>query len=154
MEINDKKKKTNPNGANQYRLDPRQKLAWEYYIDPTSETFANATQSGIKAGFTPEYANDLTSAQWFCDRLWILNSVSESEKVFQETLNANHLDDKGKIDVGVLRIKTDIAKFLASTKGKDEGYSTRQENTGKDGKDLIPEELTKEEKKALLSLLK
>lgn len=149
------KHKTNPNGANQYRLDPRQKLAWDYYIDPISETFANATQSGIKAGFTPEYANDLTSAQWFCDRLWILNSVSESEKVFKETLEASHTDaETGKIDVGILRIKTDIAKFLASTKGKDEGYSTRTENTGKDGRDLIPETMTKEEKDSLLSLLK
>lgn len=147
--------KTNPNGANQYKLDPRQKLAWDYYIDPTSETFANATQSGIKAGFTPEYSNDLTSAQWFCDKLWVLNSVSESEKVFKETLEASHTDiETGKIDVGLLRIKTDIAKFLASTKGKEEGYSTRQEQTGKDGKDLIPETYTSEEKQSLLNLLK
>jgi len=119
---------TNPNGANQYQLDPRQKLCWDYYINPDSETFANATQSAIRAGYTEEYADQITTTEWFLGRLWILNSVNESEKVFKEILESNHKDlETGKIDSGVLRIKADIAKFLASTKGKDEGYSTRSE---------------------------
>lgn len=125
---------TNPNGANQYQLDPRQKLCWDYYIDPSGDTFANATQSGIKAGYTPEYSNDITSADWFCDKLWELNSVNKSVKVFQEVFEASHIDvDSGRIDSSVLRIKADIAKFLASTKGKDDGYSTRHEVTGRNG---------------------
>lgn len=128
---------TNPNGANQYQLDPRQKLCWESYINPKSETFGNATQSGIKAGYTPEYANDITSSDWFCEKLWRLNSVSKAQKVFQDILEANHNDkETGKIDSAVLRIKADIAKFLASTQGKNDGYSERTELTGADGKDL------------------
>ena len=129
---------TNPNGANQYQLDPRQKLCWDYYIDPSGETFANATQSGIKAGYTPEYSNDITSADWFCDKLWELNSVNKSVKVFKEVFEASHIDsDSGRIDSSVLRIKADIAKFLASTKGKDDGYSTRHEVTGKNGGQIM-----------------
>jgi len=115
----------NPNGANQYQLDPRQKLCWDFYINPTSETFSNATQSAIKAGYTQEYADQITATDWFIGRLWILNSVNESEKVFKDIISSVHVDDKGKIDVGVLKIKADIAKFLATTKGKTEGYSTK-----------------------------
>lgn len=137
--------KSNPNNANQYQLDPRQKLCWDFYINPKSETFSNATQSGIKAGYTPEYSNDITSSEWFCVKLWSLNSVGKSEKVFKEVLEADHFNENGRIDAAVLRIKADIAKFLASTKGKDEGYSSRSELTGKDGEKIlvVPYELIK-----------
>lgn len=37
---------------------------------------------------------------------------------------------------------------------KKEEYSERQELVGKDGKDLIPETITQEEKEALLNLIK
>jgi hypothetical protein len=125
---------TNPNGANQYQLDPRQKLCWDYYINPNSETFANATQSAIKAGYTQGYSDEVSSSDWFCLKLWELNSVNKSVKVFQDVFESSHIDvDTGKIDSAVLRIKADIAKFLASTKGKDDGYSTRQELTGANG---------------------
>jgi hypothetical protein len=121
-------KDPNPNGANQYQLDPRQKLCWDNYINPKSETFGNATQSALKTGYTQAYADQITTTDWFVGRLWVLNSVNESEKVFKEILETNHKDlETGKVDSGVLRIKADIAKFLASTKGKDEGYSTRTE---------------------------
>lgn len=123
---------TNPNGANQYQLDPRQKLCWDYYIDPTSETFSNATQSAMKAGYTEAYADQITVNDWFIGRLWVLNSVNESEKVFRDIITANHIDiETGKIDAGVLRIKADIAKFLASTQGKDQGYSTKSDDAMK-----------------------
>jgi ACT domain-containing protein len=48
----------------------------------------------------------------------------------------------------------DIAQsnWYLERKAKNE-FSTRQENTGADGKDLIPEAMTGEEKEALLSLL-
>ena len=79
----------NPNGANQYLLDPRQKMCWNYYADPKSETFANGTQSAIKAGYTPEYANDITTQDWFCDRLWRLNATFTSEKKMKELLDVD-----------------------------------------------------------------
>lgn len=144
----------NPNGANQYQLDPRQKLCWESYINPRSETFGNATQSAIKAGYEPDYADQITTIEWFKGKLRRLNMLSKGERVLEETLEYIALNEEGKVDVGIARIKLDAAKHVTSTLGKEEGYSNRSEITGKDGKDLVPETLTQEEKQALLNLIK
>lgn len=42
-------------------LDPRQVLFIKYYFDPSSETFANCVQSGLRAGFSEEYSIILMS---------------------------------------------------------------------------------------------
>lgn len=34
------------------------------------------------------------------------------------------------------RVSVDVAKFIAKTQGKDEGYSDRTEHTGKDGEQI------------------
>lgn len=128
--------RTNPNGANQYSYDPRQKLCWDYYINPKSKTFGNATQSAIKAGYTSGTANTITTTEWFIGKLWKLNSVNKAEETFKKILELPAIDENNRVDSGVLRIQADIAKFLASTQGKDEGYSTRSEVTGKDGEAL------------------
>lgn len=146
---------TNPNGSNQYQLDPRQKLCWEFYVNPKSETFGNGMQSAIKAGYEETYANQITTVEWFKEKVRRLNMLSKGEKVLDETLDYDHIDpESGKIDSSIARIKLDAAKHVTSTLGKDEGYSSRQENTGAGGKDLIPEQITQEEKEALLALLK
>jgi len=124
---------TNPNGANQWVLDPRQKLCWELYASPKSETFGNGLQSAIKAGYEPEYANQITTTEWFKDKVRRLNLLSKAEKVLDETLEIIPIDEFGNPDSALHRVKLDAAKFIASTQGKDEGYSTRTENTGKDG---------------------
>lgn len=124
---------TNPNGANQWTLDPRQKLCWDYYVNPKSETFGNVTQSALRAGYEESYADTVSQSEWFCAKLWKLNSVSKAEDTFKKILELPSIDENNKIDSGVLRIQADIAKFLASTQGKEEGYSTREEHTGKNG---------------------
>lgn len=124
---------TNPNGSNQYNLDPRQKLCWEMYINPKSETFGNAKQSALKAGYAEDSANQITVTTWFLEKTRRLNMLSKGEKVLDETLSYVAINKEGKIDVGVARIKLDAAKHVTSTLGKDEGYSTRTEQTGKDG---------------------
>ena len=45
--------------ANQYLIDPRQKAAWDGYINPKSKTFGNATQSAIEAGYGKSYAEHI-----------------------------------------------------------------------------------------------
>jgi len=145
--------KSNPNGSNQYVLDPRQKMCWEFYTTPKSETFGNATQSAIKAGYTDGTADTITLTEWFCGRLWKLNAVLKGENKLRELMELPIIDLEGKVDVGIARIQADLAKYVTSTLGKDEGYATRQENTGKDGKDLIPETINEEDKKALLGLI-
>lgn len=127
---------TNPNGANQYQLDPRQNLCWKLYIDPKSETFGNGLQSAIKAGYEPEYAAQITVAKWFIDRLRRLNMLNKAEKVLDDTLTYPAVNEEGKVDTQLLRVQTDVAKHITKTLGKDEGYSERTELTGKDGEKL------------------
>lgn len=159
----------NPNGANQFLLDPRQLTCWDAYINPKSETFGNATQSAIKAGYEPDYADQITTIDWFKGRLRRLNMLSKAEKVLDQTLDMEHevplidkmsigknqvihrqvMDQRTKkpviaIDTGILKIKQDTAKFVSERLGKDEGYSTRNELTGNGGKDLIPDKQSKE----------
>lgn len=162
----DPERSTNPYGVNQYtELDPRQKLCWENYVNPTSKTFANATQSAIAAGYEPDYADQITVATWFKGRVRRMNLLSKAEVVLEETLEVPHVipivsmfgpvvnketnEIYTKVDSGILKIKQDSAKFVASTQGKDVGYSTRTEITGANGKDLVSQEDIEERLKRL-----
>jgi hypothetical protein len=130
--------KSNPNGSNQYQFDPRQKLCWEKYANPKSDTFGNARQSAISAGYEPDYADQITSSFWFKEKIRRLNMLSKAEDVLEKTLEMQAVSEEGRVDPAVQRIKADVAKFVASTLGKSEGYSTRTEMTGADGERLIP----------------
>jgi hypothetical protein len=118
---------TNPNGANQYNLDPRQKLCWESYINPKSETFGNARQSALKAGYEDTYARTITDTEWFYDKIRRLNMLSKAEKVLDKTLDLPAVDEEGKVDVALLRVQTDVSKHITNTLGKHEGYTTKTE---------------------------
>lgn len=144
-----KKKPTNPNGANQFQLDPRQKLCWEYYINPKSKTFGNATQSAIRAKYEPDYADQITTVEWFKGKLRRLQLLDKAEKVLDKTLTYEPEDGEGKVKTDLLRIQTDVAKFVAQTQGKDDGYSTRSEITGKDGESLVNTETLDKATKAI-----
>ncbi len=124
---------TNPNKSNQYVMDPRQKLCWELYVNPKSETFGNGKQSAIKAGYEVVYADVITTRPWFEGKVRRLNLLNKGEKVLEEAIELDPLDENGKRDIGAWRIKLDASKFVAETQGKDEGYSKRSELTGKDG---------------------
>lgn len=131
----------NPNGANQYQLDPRQKLCWELYIKPGTEYFGNAYQSAMKAGYEEGYAAQITTVDWFLEKVRRLNLLGKAEKVLEETLVMSDIEltesnPLGTRNPALTKIKQDTAKFLAERLGKAEGYSTRTEMTGADGKDL------------------
>ena len=133
---------SNPYGSNQYSMDPRQKLCWEYYISPKSETFGNAFASAIKAGYEESYARTITDSDWFRDKVRRLNMLQKAEKVLEETLDMNVTTstivdevEVVKIDPALAKIKQDTAKFIAERVGK-EYYSTRSEVTGADGKEI------------------
>jgi hypothetical protein len=127
---------TNPYKVNQFTLDPRQLLCWKSYTDPKSETFGNARQSAIKAGYEEDYANQITVTEWFKVKVRRIGLLDKAEKVLEETLDLDTLDEEGKKDKGLHALKLDAAKFIAKTQGKNEGYSERQELTGKDGAPL------------------
>lgn len=127
---------SNPNGANQYVMDPRQRKCWEDYINPKSETFGNAYRSALASGYEENTAAVITTVPWFQEKLRRLNMLSKAEKVLDKTLEMEPVNEEGKTDVALLRVQTDVAKHITSTLGKNEGYSTRSELTGADGKDL------------------
>jgi hypothetical protein len=110
-------------------LDPRQELFASLYTDPKSPTFSNATRSAIKAGYTPEYADNITSLmpEWLSEIMGDMKRLKKAEENLDMFLNYG--DDP--------KIQADITKFVAGTLGKRK-YSTRSELTGKEGKDLIP----------------
>lgn len=148
------KKKTNPNGANQYQLDPRQKLCWEYYVNPKSKTFGNAYKSAIKSGYKPKTAKCITVETWFMEKTRRLNLLNKAENVLEECLDMptdveefeGYGDDKLSVVVtspALVKIKQDTAKFVAERVGK-EFYSSRTELTDKDGDKLIPDIMTQE----------
>jgi len=136
--------KTNPYNANQYQLDPRQKLCWDYYAKPTSETFGNALQSALRAGYEENYAKTITVTEWFVEKVRRMNLLGKAEKVLEECLDMpicttefqGYGEDKEEVVVtnpALVKIKQDTAKFIAETQGKAEGYSKRTEVTGEDG---------------------
>lgn len=134
---------SNPYGANSIVLDPRQKLCWEHYINPNSDTFGNALQSALKAGYEYNYANNITKAEWFSQKLLKLNLLIKAEKVLDETLEMSTTTIKKQgdeeilvVDPALMKIKQDTAKFIAETVGKST-YSKRSEITGKDGGSLV-----------------
>jgi hypothetical protein len=135
--------KQNPNKANQYRPDPRQSLFLQNYLDPKSETFSNAYQSALKAGYEDEYAKVITSdskgLEWLSEAVndaYLLNKAENNLKEFLE-MDINNVRTVGDIDVFVrdpqlAKIKQDTTKFVAERLGKHK-YSTRNEVSGPDG---------------------
>ncbi len=119
---------SNPNGANQYLSDPRQKMCWDLYVNPSSETFGNAYRSALRAGYEENTAAVITIQDWFKERLRRLNMLNKAEKVLEKCLDQ-------KKD---MRLAQDTGKFIAKTLGK-EYYSERTEHTGKDGESLVLE---------------
>ncbi len=128
--------KTNPNGANQYKVDPRQALFLSYYLDNKSETFSNAYRSALRAGYESEYARNITSTMpsWLAEYLDHSSLVKKAEKNLKEMLEMEveneGVSKSGEVyeydDVGKLRVKADLTKFVLERLDK-ERYSQRQE---------------------------
>jgi len=144
--------KTNPNGSNQYQLDPRQRLFWEEYNNPKAETFSNAYQSAIKVGYSESSAIQITTQDWFIDKCRRRGMLSKAEKVLDKTLTYEPVDEKGEIKVDLLRVQTDVAKHITKTLGKDEGYSEKSDLNIK--AEVNHTGLTEQEEIAMRSLIK
>ncbi len=112
--------------ANQYEVDPRQALFLKAYLDPKSETFSNAYQSGLQVGYSKEYAENITSLlpDWLSENIGYDQMLNKAEKNLEKLLDSK--DEK---------VQLDTTKFVASRLGKKK-WSERTEHTGADGKDL------------------
>lgn len=144
-------KKNNPYGANQWFSDPRQELFLKEYTNPKSPLWGNALQSALKAGYTQEYSESITAKMptWLAEAVGKSKIIEKAEKNLENALDGL-LDDPVK---GGKQIQWKATEMALRTLKKEE-YSERQELVGKDGKDLIPETITQEEKEALLNLIK
>jgi len=135
---------SNPNKVNQYTApDPRQSLFLANYLDPKSETFSNAYQSAIKAGYQEEYAKVILNKDttWLAERVKDNDLVTKAEKALVEALDYIAVNEEGKIDAGAGRLKLDAAKLVLKGLAKEK-YSERVEQTGKDGGAIVVQEIT------------
>jgi len=137
-------------------LNPQQELFLSCYTDPKSDTFSNATQSALKAGYSFEYADNITSLMpdWLSESMGDMKRLRKSEKNLDEVQNLPIIDEEGKIDVNLLDKRLKVDFFFAERLNKTK-YSPRSEHTGANGKDLIPDDESKERaEKALAGYLK
>jgi len=134
--------KSNPNGANGTTSDPREQVMWDIYVTNLSKGIDNAAKAAKEAGYGEAAANNVTLRGWFMERkqkLFRKEMYTKAEKLLDRTLGYDPVDGEGKINVQLVAVQAKVATTIVSTQGKDDGYSTRSEITGADGKDLIPE---------------
>jgi hypothetical protein len=108
-------------------LNSQQETFLKNYIDPSSETWSNAVQSALKAGYSEEYANNITALM----PKWLEEAINDN-KILEKAIK-NLSDFIGDSDNKP--IQWDATKFALSRLGKSK-FSERVEQTGKDGKDL------------------
>ena len=70
-------------------LTPKQKSFLENYLDIKSETFGNALRSALKAGYTEEYAESITSK----DLKWLADNVGDVKMLVIAERNLNKFHD-------------------------------------------------------------
>lgn len=109
-------------------LDLRQTDFLRYYLDPKSETYSNALQSALKAGYNQEYAENITHLM----PDWLSEAIGRRKRMLIKAENRLEQLIESKDE----RVAADVGKFIAKTIGKEEGYSERTEHTGANGKDL------------------
>lgn len=120
-----KKKKT----GNQYVADPRQFVFLEYYLDPKSETFGNALQSGLKAGYSLEYSESITHKMpdWLAENVGLQhkNKLSKVERNLDEFLDMDYVSQRlvneevvEFKDPQLAKIKQNTTHFVAETLGR------------------------------------
>lgn len=139
---------TNPKGANQYKTDPRQANFLANYLDPKSDTYSNCLQSALKAGYEQEYAENLLNImpKWLSESMDIsgdMKRLKKAEKNLDEVMDISIINDNGKPDPQLIEKRTKVDMFIAERLNKSK-YSTRNELTGKDGADLIPDQSLKD----------
>lgn len=121
--------------GNQYKPDPRQSLFLKHYLDPKSETFSNAYQSAIKAGYEEEYAQNLTGQmpKWLSESIRTEQMLNKAEKNLDILMES---EDE--------RVKADVSKFVAGRLGKRRwSEKTEVEHSGEIKHSLTDEQAIK-----------
>lgn len=132
------------------KLTPRQIAFRSYYNDPQSPSYCNARQSALRAGYTEQYANNITvqDADWIdkdAQRTYMLELAERNLKTIAEKKEKDL-----KNNPQLYKIWQDTNKFLSERLGK-EYYSTRTEHVG-DARTVVNSTLTAEHAKKLLDM--
>lgn len=110
-------------------LTPQQQAFLANYLDPKSDTWSNAYQSAIKAGYAEEYAKNMTGQM----PNWLSENINDTS-LLQTALN-NLNEFLTTSDERIQNIKWDATKTVLKGLAKSK-FSERTEHTGKDGDDL------------------
>lgn len=97
-------------------LDPRKALALDYYSDPASETFSNARQSMLKAGYSEASAKDVQKLDWFNAHraTFHVNLIKKAERNLDRIASIQVKLDKAsnKAEIEIAKLQADISKFV------------------------------------------
>jgi hypothetical protein len=125
----------NPNGSNSHVEDPRQQIAWDIYVRMFKEGRPSANEAALQAGYSPNFAKNIVNTQWFKERKKRLkrkNMLSNAEKNLSRLMRMDWTSLKivdgqevEEVNIDKARLVGDISKYITSTLGKDEGYSTK-----------------------------
>ena len=144
------KSNNNPHKVNQYTdPDPRQIEFLKNYLNPKSKTFGQGYASAIKAGYSEQYAKVIKSQQ----PEWLSRNLKNSKRLYRTEKNIEEVQslklykkyvikvgDKTevveKLDPNILKVRTDLDKFIAKSHDKDT-YSERIDLTTK-GEKITP----------------
>ena len=111
---------------------PQQQKFLEAFLNPDSETFGNYRQSALTAGYSQDYADNISVQM----PDWLNEALGKSRRLIKAEKNLDMALD-GMLDgpEGAKTIQYKATEFIAKTHKKSL-YSERTELTGKDGKDL------------------
>lgn len=119
-------------------LDERQIRFLALYTDPRSKTFSNAKQSAIEAGYSKEYAENITHLmpEWLSENIGDMSRLSKALDALDEALEIDVFDEEGKINTSVFKTKVDVGKFVAERLGKDKYSKKTQTDITSDGEKI------------------
>lgn len=148
-----KSKGKKPAVSNQWIADPRQQLFIAYYLDPKSSTFSNGLQSALRAGYSEEYSSVMLASMpdWLSEKLSNIKTSSllaKAERNLDELLDLPSqvqamgafgpiFSDKEKNKplmvhaTGLLKVKSDVTKFVAERVGKAKYGSDGEDKSNK-----------------------
>jgi hypothetical protein len=127
-----------PSGQSR-KLSPKQKAYLAYYNDPQSPTFSNALQSALRAGYSQQYAENLTASatrsSWKDAKTTFYEEILEkAEQNLKKIVDMP--EERFKENAQMMKIWKDTSAFVSERIGKDT-WSSRQELTDKGGRRLF-----------------
>lgn len=126
--------------------DVRSIQCWENYVEGLMQGRPNAYKAAVDAGYSPKTAININRFGWFKkkkEKLLRSTMMTKAEENLSKIINMKYSkmkiidgEETEVIDKDVLRVVADMSKLLVTTLGKDVGYSSKTEITGKVGGDI------------------